>query len=56
MSAAIDESSNLSAGFVRQLCQLAGEFGSYYLVWRYAPSVQLFDAPQLIWFKSQSIA
>ena len=29
---------------------------SDYLVGRYAPSVQLFDAPQLIWFQPQSIA
>jgi hypothetical protein len=50
MSLAIDQGSDLASRFVRQLAQLAGEFGSDYLVWRYAASVQLFDAPQLVWF------
>jgi hypothetical protein len=50
MSLAIDECPDLAACFVRQFAQLAGEFGGYYLVWRYAASVQLFDAPQLVWF------
>jgi hypothetical protein len=47
---AIDERSDLAACFVRQLAQLASKFRGDDLVWRYAPSVQLFDAPQLIWF------
>ena len=50
MSLAVDQGSDLASRFVRQLAQLAGEFGSDYLVWRYAASVQLFDAPQLVWF------
>jgi len=47
---AIDESADLSACFVREFAKLAGEFVCDDLVWRYAPSVQLFYAPQLIWF------
>lgn len=47
---AINERANLSACFVRQLAELASKFRSDDLVWGYAPSVQLFDAPQLIWF------
>jgi len=50
MSLAIDEGSDLASRFVRQFAQLAGEFRSDDLVWRYAASVQLFDAPQLVWF------
>ena len=50
MSLAIDECADLPSRFVRQFAQLASEFRSDYLVWRYAASVQLFDAPQLIWF------
>ena len=50
MSLAIDQGADLASRFVRQLAQLACEFRSDYLVWRYAASVQLFDAPQLVWF------
>ena len=50
MSLAIDERADLSACFVRQFAQLPGKFMCDDLVWRYAPSVQLFYAPQLIWF------
>ena len=50
MALAIDERSDLSACFVRQLAELASEFRCDDLVGRYASSVQLFDAPQLIWF------
>ena len=50
VSLAIDEGADLSACFVRQLAQLASKFVCDDLVRRYAPSVQLFDAPQLIWF------
>jgi hypothetical protein len=47
---AIDQRADLSAGFVRQLAHLASKFGSDYLAGRYAPAVQLFYAPDLIWF------
>jgi hypothetical protein len=50
MSLAIDERADLSACFVRQFAKLASKFMCDDLVWRYAPSVQLFYAPQLIWF------
>ena len=50
VSLAIDEGADLSACFVRQFAELASKFVCDDLVWRYAPSVQLFDAPQLIWF------
>lgn len=46
----VDKSADLSACFVGQFAQLASKLGRDDLVWRYAPSVQLFDAPQLIWF------
>lgn len=44
------QSADLSSCFVRQFAQLASKLRRDDLVWRYAPSVQLFDAPQLIWF------
>ena len=47
---AIDESAYLPARFVRELAQLSSEFIGHNLIGRYAPGVQLFDAPQLIWF------
>ena len=47
---AIDECADLSACFVRQFAQLASKLRGDNLVGRYAPSVQLFNAPQLIWF------
>jgi hypothetical protein len=47
---AIDEGSDLPARFVREFAQLASEFRCHNLIGRYAPGVQLFDAPQLIWF------
>jgi hypothetical protein len=48
---AVDESADLASCFVGQLAELARKFRSDDLIWRYAPSVQLFDAPQLIWFQ-----
>ena len=56
VSLAIDKRTNLAACLMRQLAQLSCEFRGDDLVRRYAPSVQLFDAPQLIWFQPQSIA
>jgi hypothetical protein len=56
MSLAIDERSDLAARFVRKFAYLPCEFRSNNLVGRYAPSVQLFDAPQLIWFEPESVA
>ena len=50
VSLAIHERADLSTCFVRQLAQLPGKFMCDDLIWRYAPSVQLFYAPQLIWF------
>ena len=50
VSLAIDECADLSVCFVRQFAELASKFMCDDLVWRYAPSVQLFYAPQLIWF------
>ena len=50
VSLAIDEGTDLPACFVRQFAELASKFVCDDLVWRYAPSVQLFYAPQLIWF------
>ena len=50
VSLAVDEGADLSACFVGQFAQLASKFGCDDLVGRYASSVQLFDAPQLIWF------
>ena len=50
VSLTIDERADLSTGFVRQFAQLSSKFMCDDLVWRYAPSVQLFYAPQLIWF------
>ena len=47
---AIDEGADLPAGLVREFAQLASEFVCHNLIGRYAPGVQLFDAPQLIWF------
>ena len=47
---AIDESTDLATCFMRELAQLASEFMCDNLVWRYAPGVQLFDSPQLVWF------
>ena len=50
VSLAIDERTDLAACLVRQLAQLAREFGCDDLVGRYTASVQLLYAPQLIWF------
>ena len=50
VSLTIDEGANLSACLVREFAELASKFVCDDLVWRYAPSVQLFYAPQLIWF------
>ena len=50
VSLAVDECADLSACFVGQFAQLASELRCDNLVGRYASSVQLFDAPQLIWF------
>ena len=47
---AVDECADLSACFVGQFAQLASKLRGDDLVGRYASSVQLFDAPQLIWF------
>ena len=47
---AIDEGADLPACFVREFAQLPREFRCHNLIGRYAPGVQLFDAPQLIWF------
>ena len=46
---AIDQRADLSACFVRQLADLASEFRSNYLARRYAPTVQIFYAPDLVW-------
>jgi hypothetical protein len=46
---AIDERANLSAYFVGKLADLASEFVGDYLSGRYAPTVQLFYAPDLVW-------
>ena len=46
----VDECTDLSACFVGQFAKLASKFRGDDLVRRYASSVQLFDAPQLIWF------
>ena len=56
MSLAIDERADLTACLVRQLAQLPCEFRCNDLVGRYTASVQLFNAPQLIWFKPESVA
>ena len=56
MPLTIDERSDLSSRFVREFAQLSREFRGDNLVGRYAPSVQLFDAPQLIWFQPESVA
>ena len=50
VSLTVDEGADLSACFVGQFAQLASKFRCDDLVGRYASSVQLFDAPQLIWF------
>ena len=47
---AIDEGADLPACFVREFAQLPGEFRGDDLIGRYAPGIQLFYAPQLIWF------
>lgn len=56
MSLAIDERTDLTACLVRQLAQLPCEFRGNDLVGRYTPSVQLFNAPQLIWLQPLSVA
>ena len=56
MSLAIDKRADLAACFMRQLAQLPCEFRCYDLVGRYTASVQLFNAPQLIWFQPLSVA
>jgi len=52
----INEHTDLPARFMRKFAELAGKFRSNDLIGRYAPSVQLFDAPQLIWFQPESVA
>jgi len=52
----VDESPDLPACFVGEFAELAGKLRSDDLIGRYAPSVQLFDAPQLIWFQPESVA
>ena len=47
---AIYERANLPSCFMRELTQLSSEFRSNNLIGRYAPGIQLFDAPQLIGF------
>ena len=47
---AVDECTDLSSCFVGEFAQLASKLRCNDLVGRYASSVQLFDAPQLIWF------
>ena len=44
------ERTDLAACLMRQLAQLPCEFRCHDLVGRYTASVQLFNAPQLIWF------
>ena len=56
MALAVDESADLATCFVGKLAKLACKFRSDDLIWRYAPSVQLFNAPQLIWFQPESVA
>jgi hypothetical protein len=45
---AIDQYADLSTGFVRQFADLASEFVSDDLPRRYASTVQLFYAPDLV--------
>ncbi len=52
----VDESADLAACFVGQFAKLACKLRSDDLIGRYAPSVQLFNAPQLIWFQPESVA
>ncbi len=56
VSLTIDKRTDLAACLVRQLAQLPREFRCNDLVARYTASVQLFDAPQLIWFQPLSVA
>ena len=53
---AVDESADLPSCFVGEFAQLARKLRSDDLIGRYAPSVQLFNAPQLIWFQPESVA
>ena len=55
VSLTIDKRTNLAACFMRQLAQLAREFSGNDLVGRYTASVQLLNAPQLIWFEPLSV-
>ena len=48
---AVDECADLAACFVGKFAKLARKLRSDDLIGRYAPSVQLFNAPQLIWFQ-----
>ena len=48
---AVDESADLPSCFVGQFAKLACKLRCDDLIGRYAPSVQLFDAPQLICFE-----
>jgi hypothetical protein len=48
---AVDQGADLPSCFVGQLAKLARKLRGDDLIGRYAPSVQLFDAPQLIWFQ-----
>lgn len=47
---AIDQRADLPACFMREFTQLSSEFRCNDLIGRYAPGIQLFDAPQLIGF------
>jgi hypothetical protein len=47
----VNESADLAACFVGKLAELTRKLRGDDLIGRYTPSVQLFDAPELIWFK-----
>src|SRR5712691_7788272 len=53
---AIDQRADLAAGFVRQLAKLPGKFGRDDLMRRHASLIQLFNAPQLVWFQTLYVA
>ena len=56
MALAVDEGSDLPSCFVGQFAKLPCKLRCDDLIGRYAPSVQLFNAPQLIWFQPESVA
>jgi hypothetical protein len=47
----VNECADLAACFVGKLAELTRKLRGDDLIGRYTPSVQLFDAPELIWFK-----